>query len=285
MCGCRWIVVTVAALALAACSGGYEPAPTATPAPNPPTPGAGGAGQPSLVSCSNVARPDFGTEPGLPGGIWNGVVTLEPEGETREVRGLSTDDGRYWFWADFDQWVGSFTASGTTFSGDGIAYSGGSTWSDGSLVTSVDILGVFAERETLIADWNMGSGDWGCFAVDYDADLYERPSSLADVAGTWETSDDWSYLWRLSIDAEGNFAMESPYDCEFTGRIEIMDERFALYEVTEAGHACRPDEARFSGFAYTYRSIYATDAHDDAIVLRVHNGAAAWGITFSYSGP
>lgn len=285
MRGFQLTFLTAVVVALAACSGGYEPPPAAGPGPNPPTPGVGGTGQPSLVSCSNVARPDFGPGPGLPGGIWKGVVSLQPKDTTREVQGVVTDDGRYWFSSDHDHWVGSFAASGTSFSGTGIAHSGGATWGDGSLETSVDMLGVFAERETLVADWSMGSGDWGCFDVDYDAELYERPSSLADVAGTWETSDSWSLLWRLTVDAQGNFSMQSPYDCDFTGRIGIIDERFALYEVQDAGYACRPEESRFSGFAFTYRSAYATGAHDDIIVLRVHNGSEAWGIPFGYSQP
>ncbi len=271
-------LLTAAALALAACSGSDEPPPAAGPGPSPTSPGTGVP--PALVSCSNVARPDFGTGPGLPGGIWQGVISLQPKDTTREVQGLVTDDGRYWFWADHDQWVGSFAASGTTFSGDGIAYSGGSTWSDGSLAASLDILGVFSERETLVADWSMGSGDWGCFAVDYDAELYERPSSLVDMAGTWEEADSWGLTWRLAIDGDGNFLLQNPYDCDMSGRIGIIDDRFALYEVTDAGFACRPDEARFAGLAYTYRSTQANTEQDDAIVLRTQNGTRSSSYVF-----
>ena len=282
MRGCKKIAVTVAAMALTACSGGYEPPPSAGPGPNPPISQPPGSGLPPLVSCSNAARPDFGPGPGLPGGIWKGVVTLEPDNNTRHGQGLVTDDGRYWFWVGFDQWVGSFTTSGTSFSGDGIAYSGGSTWSDGSLVTSFDMLGVFAERETLVADWNMGSGNWGCFDVDYDAELYERPSSLADMAGTWQETDDWGLPWQLDIDGEGNFLLQDPYeDCDLSGRIGIIDERFALYEVMDASYACRPDETGFSGLAYTFRSTHASTGQDDVVVLLAHNGEQARRYMFS----
>ena len=276
-------ILAAVVLALAGCSGGSAPpAPAGQDTGTSPPNTSNTSNEPPFQSCSNFSRPAVGAESGLPGGFWRGVVSLEPNHTTYGVEGLVTEDGRYWFWEGHDQWVGSFAVSGTTFSGDGVAYSGGEAWSDDSLVTPIDSLeGVFADRETLVADWTMASGNWGCFAVDYDAELYENPSAVADIAGTWQFDDDWGFVWRLTIDTEGYFFLEDPYFCDIAGRIGIIDERFAAYElkdvheVNDSSAVCTLDAPGYSGLAYTYQSAGLPAENNDVIVLRTHTGQRA----------
>lgn len=270
------ILLAGLALTLAACDDGspFRPGDT-VPASDPPYPivyqpcdeDAGLPGDPAALAA-------------LPGGIWHGIVRHEQPRTTLGSTALVTEDGRFWLGVDYDQFVGTLAITGNTFEGTGVAYSGGSGWKNGRLLTDLTISGTIVERGSISGRWNTASGDNGCFEYAYDRDAYEQPASLAKLAGTWEEKDGWGFTWSLTVDPDGSFVWHNPYFCDTIGRLALIDDRYSLYEVQDAFDVCATGGSAYTGLAYSYRDQVSSSARE-VIVLRMHDGSDRMWLKYS----
>jgi hypothetical protein len=236
--------------------------PVATP-PSPPLPLSPYTYQPCDADSSTTVPPGV---PSLPGGIWNGRLTNESLKATAPFTALVTEDGRFRFQTDNARIVGTVETGENTFTGDGLAYTWGD-WPGFGAPSDFALAGTINERDSMAATWSMASGNAGCFEAGYDADTYEQPSSLQFVEGFWTEADGWGGSWTVTIEADGHVSWRDPYDdCDMTGEIALVDDRYNLYEVRHLISGCRPGDEEFTGLAYLSTS-------QDVLVLSIDNGA------------
>jgi len=185
--------------------------------------------------CNSVeSNPDAPAAPNaLIDGLWQGTLTNETLKTREPYTGIVAGDGRFRLRSfGHTQLVGTLAVQGDRYNGAGFAHSGGLTWHDGTLSSDLVIAGTIAGRDTLDGEFTLASGDAGCFELDYDANLYERPSSLDLIAGQWLVYDGWGWLWlSFDVSAQGEFSAEDGCGCSYAGRFRLVDSGFNLYAV------------------------------------------------------
>jgi hypothetical protein len=246
----RWL--TVAALSavsiFAACGGGGGSPPAAPPPPPPPPP-------PPVDQAL--------------GGVWAGVLTFDMSLTSELFVGLATDDGRFRFLSgeSSTQFTGLQQVSQSDVAGSGDGYADtGTTWLDNSTVTVVTTGGTIVERDTFSGTWSNASGESGSFDFFYDA-LYERPSSLPLLEGTWTAYDDFGVpAATFTFDALGQFNGQNVSGCVSSGQISIIDASYNVYDVASTITNCFI-AGDYSGLAI----IGDLNATNDAMVLTIGN--------------
>lgn len=245
------------AAAVAACNGGSDRPPQKVVAASPKPPPA----QPSpwtYQPCESGTAGSPADAAAATDGIWQGSLTNELTKTKTPWSAIVSADGRFHLRSTgHTQMAGTLDVDGNAYTGEGFAETGGATWHDGSQVSTLTVAGTIAERDRLSGDFVLASGDAGCFEFAYDAELYERPSSLDLVAGRWIDYDDWSWLWvALDVTAEGAITGLDIYGCDYAGAMVLQDERFNLYTValdimqrTDDSYTCW-GPGGFEGFAY-----------------------------------
>lgn len=244
------------AVALTACNGGAgnerpeaSPGPTLPPQPQEPV-------SPfTYRPCSDYAEatPPSAARSALPGGLWHGQITNEVSRESEPFEMAVTEDGRFWFFIDYDEFIGALETDGNTYSGAGRAYSGGSAWSDGSLQSDVVLGGTIAERDSMTGTWSLAAGDAGCYEAFYDAAVYEQPLTLEQLTGDWSAIDGWGLFYlTLRIHEDGSFLFYDPWDCSHSGRgqLALIDDRYNLFEVQELVPDCPVSATPYTGLLY-----------------------------------
>lgn len=242
-----------AALVLQACGGGgYEASVPGTRSPPPPPP-------PVAVNA---------------GGLWQGTIRNAQDAKGTDAVAMIAEDGRLRIVAlDNDATIESnFAISRASFQGGGHLYAG---FFDNDPVTpygyDLQMWGTLNEYESLSITWSSAWDGEGVLKFTYDPELYEVPSSLMDLEGTWTgfTDDDEPWI-TLTIDADGQFAADVISGCSPSGRFAVIDERFNLYDVQDVVFDCAT-ESTFSGFAYTV----GDNASAPGLFLSIDNGIEA----------
>ena len=132
-------------------------------------------------------------------------------------------------------WVAAVTDAGDEWAWFGLA---------GEYVAGDSISGTFHAIST---GWSGGMGEpLGTFSLNYHS-LYENPSSLAILQGTYATTTD-----SLTIDAQGAiFYQSSVTGCIGNGTADIIDTAYNTYRVTLDIENCTGDENVRNGLNFT----------------------------------
>jgi hypothetical protein len=185
--------------------------------------------------------------------------------------GLATEDGRFRFLSGESdtQFTGTQQVSMNNVMGTGTGYAdAGTTWLDGSTVTSVTTDATIVQRDSMSGTWSTATGESGSFDFFYDAE-YERASSLSLLAGTWTSFDDFGVaVATFTFDAFGQFSGQNVAGCTSAGTISIIDDRYNIYQVDSTISNCFI-AGDYSGLA----ALGDLNATNDAMVLSIDNGA------------
>ncbi len=188
----------------------------------------------SLVGCDGSEEGAFAALPPRPapadqaiGGIWQGT-----DSNLTGILALSTESGRIHFInGDGDQGFGTALVDGTAVT---INYTlvpeFGRRLIDGSKFASCTAAGTIRERQSLSlttdCTTDLGADSTVSALLLYD-NLYDRDSSLATIAGTY---NDFTVI--LTIDANGVLFEQDPLTgCVFNGQVSIIDNDFNAYDV------------------------------------------------------
>lgn len=244
----------------------------------------GGGGSGSAVPVGSSPSPQSPQPPpprptesiALPGGIWHGTVQYGWVENSEAAVALVAEDGRFRM-VVLDSNVnfsGNFAISKTPFQGGGQFYVGEtnpSSWQ--SYNHAIYFWGDIVERQSLSAIWNSAWETWGKLEFVYAMNLYERPSSLGDLAGSWTGSDENGDAWLdVSIGGDGNFTGVDAWGCTSTGQFVVIDDRYNLYDVLNVTSDCDLDEDDYSGFAYLFDDGGGSNA---GLFVSVDNGLEA----------
>jgi hypothetical protein len=208
------------------------------------------------------------------GGIWYGFNANDQSGSAEEFIGIATEDGRFRFLelATLVQFSGAVTFDGETADGTGLAFAApGSTWTDGSVVSALDITGTVFERQSIEGGWTLTSGDSGNYGLLFDA-LYFRASGLDLTAGVWIMTDDTgAQTGTLTIEADGTLNGQDVNGCLFGGSVGIIDAAFNAYDASFAVSNCGEADGDYTGLGILGDSA----ALNDSMLIVSDNGTAS----------
>jgi hypothetical protein len=202
------------------------------------------------------------------GGLWSGVVQWAPRdgfpGGALNVRALIAETGefRMMLYEDFD--LDHFASQSEqifgTFDMDGrdIATIGDAVWTarvsaTGDVWAAFGMTGVFDAGRSISGPfqanwqgWTGGEERVGDLSMQYHS-IYEHPSSLTILQGTYRTLDE-----TLTVDAQGEIFYQSAVSgCIGNGTAEVIDPEYNLYRMTIDVDACIGDESYRNGLTFT----------------------------------
>jgi len=222
-----------------------------------------------MVACSSGSQ-NSTPGPGAnarPGGVWVGQIVAP--GDVQPVVAVTTDAGdfRVLSVTTEAQFAGTMTVTGNSGTGTGLGWAAdGTTWDDGSGLTSLEITANITERTQISGDWTAGSGETGTYTLDYD-NVHARPSSLASLADTWFFTDG-AYSLFLSIDGNGDITGSDTDGCVFNGSSFIPDAAFNTYALTIDLSGCGAFNGTYQGLAFLTDSV----ATEDTLVVALDDG-------------
>lgn len=255
------VAALVAAVSLTACGGGGGSSSTGVPTP-PPT--GGGAAPPA---------------PSTVGGIWQGSIPSLGV----SVIGLVAETGEFHFLQSDDvQYFGTLSASGSSLSG---AYVGvtpvGFTFLDGSTTGTGTITGSVGARSSMAVQsafrTALNNTSTANFTLTYSA-VYERPSSLATIAGNYR---DPSTNAVINVNSAGVvFSQDATTGCVINGQVSIIDARYNAYRVQYSFSSCRGADMVLNGTTANGLATLDNTVSPERAIIGVVNQAAR----YSYAG-
>ena len=214
--------------------------------------GGGGSDGGSPIGGGGPTSPPPAPPPTLsPGGAWFGVQRFEND-PPLFLEGAVTEDGRFHFLReDGVQFVGEMSVQGSSASGSyRAALPFGESWADGSNTSSGSVSLTIAERESLSGTFTFqtGGGTSGSGTVELDFDpIYERPSSLAIVAGNY-TRADAPGTDSVNVNSNGELFFQEIFStCIANGQVSVIDSRFNLYDIEYTYANCTGQDAILNG--------------------------------------
>jgi len=205
-----------------------------------------------------------------PGGIWEGTVFINDDPFGFEMVAVSTDDGEM----RGVNGAGSIyhahvNVSGATFSGNIRVFAEpGTTFTDGSTVTTGDLQGTIVERVEAEGTFTLDSGDTGSFVLGYD-DLYERDSSLGLVGGMWTDMSGTVF----TVMADGSIFAQDALGCVYEGQTSIIDAAYDVYDVEVHVTQCGLYDGAYHGLGVL--DDIAFEGDNDALVVIMSNDELA----------
>ena len=228
------------------------------------------------INCATVTFTPIASFDALPGGAWQGsLVDCGNNVQHDGVTAMISEDGRFRIIAENEhllagEWQTTrdlFRGWGLDFAAAGVEYFSGPT-------TSLFVEGLVAERQSLNGRWGTEWGFYGYFTFDYVQQTYERPTALADLAGTWSSYATLSGApveGSWTVEADGRFDGQDGRGCLQSGQFSLIDDRYSIVSVQLTVMAC-DFAGSYSGLAQLEDLV---DGWDTSIMVSVDNGARA----------
>src|ERR1051325_9874316 len=141
----------------------------------------------------------------------------------------------------------------------------GFTLDNGALVSPLDALGAVSPHNFLAGLYAV-NGETGTFYAQYDAGIYERPSSLAAIAGAWNIRNlQGSVVGSLRIAVDGTFSGSDAAGCSYSGAVNIIDSRYNAYRVNLNVGSCGVSSGAYEGLAGLLSTFSANDTFQFAL--------------------
>jgi len=248
---------------------------------------------PDVLPPLSTQTPDCSTESfvsasvldALPGGIWQGTL-VDCANDTRQelTTVMVSEDGRFRIIANEHLLAGSLQTSGDLFRGGGIDFAPPGVEYFSGPTTNLFVEGRIDERQVLEGRWGTEWGHYGYFTFYYDQQAYERPTSLADLAGVWPSYATHSGspiegVW--TIEPDGRFNGQDALGCLQSGQFSLIDDRYSIVSVQLTILGCEL-AGSFSGLA---RREDLVDWWEHGINMSVDDGARAFRILLAVGRP
>jgi hypothetical protein len=146
-----------------------------------------------------------------------------------------------------------YLTSGTVFAANGFVLD------NGTPVSPLTVLGAVSPHSFLAGLYAMPE-ETGEYYFQYDAAIYEQPSSLAGVSGGWTIRNlSGAATGTLTVNANGSFSGSDISGCGYSGTIAIIDSRYNAYRVNLNVSNCGAANGAYEGLAGLLRTLSAND--------------------------
>lgn len=226
--------------------------------------GGGGGGTASTPTTPQPPAPS----PTNAGGVWEGSTFNNDIQQTFLTVGVITENnGEARFLNDQGQQIVLSAMSGNdgNISATLTGYAApGTTFQDGSIVTTGTFTGTVVERTSISGNWSVSTGETGTLTMSYN-DVYERDSDLARTLGTWMDSFGVVY----NVDAAGNIFAQDAFDCVYNGAVGIIDSSYNAYRITMNVSSCPGVNGDYTGLGVLTDDV----GLDDAFIIQLDSGS------------
>jgi hypothetical protein len=187
------------------------------------------------------------TDPTMANGIWHGTFTEPPYGTFNlsvltydgEIIAMSTDAGAVYH--------GQYLLNQNALSGSVNGFEIG-----GGLFASANISATYSEQGTISGNVSTlylisGERTTSTFNVIFD-ELFNRPSSLALLEGTWSYTEP-GYSVSIDVDDQGEISGSDSDGCVFFGLASVLDPEHNTYGIDVNVTNCFQMNDTYSGLA------------------------------------
>jgi hypothetical protein len=208
-------IAAAAVLALTACGGG------------------GGGGSPNSTSNNNGSGAGSNK---TASGVWQGTVASTTTGTSNFVGITNMSGNSIWMTTDGRVWTGQMPTTGTQVSVSMAGYMyPGRQFPDGTNYGTWAMMGSYANG-TWRGQLN-GSGDATTFNYSMHPG-YNRPASLALLAGTYTRTTSIGYTMTWSFTQNGQITGSDSRGCVFNGTLSVPDPTHNLYQINATVTSC-----------------------------------------------
>jgi hypothetical protein len=146
-----------------------------------------------------------------------------------------------------------------------VAAAFGTTLDNGATVSPLAAIGAVSPHNFLAGLYGV-NGETGSFYAQYDASIYERPSSLAAVAGAWRIRNlQGAAVGSLQIAADGSFSGADLAGCAYNGSVSVIDPRYNAYRVNLNVGNCGIATGAYEGLAGLLSTLSTNDTFQFAL--------------------
>lgn len=192
------------------------------------------------------------------GGVYTGSITPNGQPTQQVVAALVTESGEARLLTDIGTvFSAQLNTNGNNVAGNFTGFTDSGTFGNGRSKTAGMLAGTISERASLNANYSAEAGDRGALQLAFNGAVYNQPSSLATLAGTFGYTTNSGYSVSYSVQSNGVLNGSDNQGCTYAGNFSIADARFAVYRLS-ATSSCTP--GTFTGLAlYSARSGTAPD--------------------------
>ncbi|MCZ8130766.1 MAG: hypothetical protein O9284_05640 [Steroidobacteraceae bacterium] len=243
----------------------------------------GGSSSPGGLSGVTPPPPAPAPAPPSPGGIWRGTNPAT----NLQLLGLVTETGEYHFLQeDGVQYFGTVAvaangAASGTFTG---VVPFGFTFPDGSLTgTGTITSGTVTARSRLqlsTSFWtSRGTTTTSAFTLNFDP-LYNRPSSLATIAGNYRDPDTGAVI---NVNGNGVIFSQDPLSgCVINGSVALINASFNAYRIEYRFSGCRGADVALNGTTARGLGTLDNTVSPERAVIGVVNETAGYSLIGAY---
>jgi hypothetical protein len=149
-----------------------------------------------------------------------------------------------------------YAASGTVFAANGFVLDNGTT------VSPLSVFGAVSPH-SFLARLHAMPQETGEYYAQYDAAIYEQPSSLAAVSGSWTIRNlSGTAAGTLIVNVNGSFSGSDILGCDYSGTITIIDSRYNAYRVNLNVSNCGAANGAYEGLAGLLSTFSTNDTLD-----------------------
>ena len=219
------ILISLAALTVAACGGGSS---------SPASGNTADTGNTGGTSGSNKTTP----------GLWEGTVT-STTGQSSMV-GLTNAAGQsVWMTTNGRVWSGQMPTTGTQFNATMAGYMyPGSRFPDGTNYGMSSMM--FNYGNGAWTGQYSGGGDAGTFNVTMSP-MWNQPASLGTLAGTYTRTTSIGYTMTMSITTDGVITATDTRGCVINGAVTVPDASHNLYQLNATVTSCGVLDGTYQG--------------------------------------
>jgi hypothetical protein len=185
---------------------------------------------------------------------------ISEDGEARGVTytNQNTIDALFYGIANLDTSL-LYVSSGTVLAANGFVLDNGTT------VSPLSVVGTVSPHSFLAGLYAMPH-ETGQYYAKYDGAIYEQPSSLAAVSGSWTIRNlSGAATGTLRVNGNGSFSGSDISGCGYSGVISIIDSRYNAYRVNLNVSNCGVANGAYEGLAGLLSTFSANDTLEFAL--------------------
>jgi hypothetical protein len=130
---------------------------------------------------------------------------------------------------------------------------------NGTTAEPLSVLGAVSPHNFLAGLYALPQ-ETGEFYAQYDAAIYEQPSSLAAVSGRWTIRNlSGTATGVLTVNPNGSFTGSDSLGCGYSGTISIIDSRYNAYRVNLNVSNCGATSGAYEGLSGLTSTLSAND--------------------------